>query len=339
MKEVASNIFAIHLDIGFRNFKFPVNVYVLAGKDGIVFDSGYATKKARNKLALKIGNISKLMKDRGVACSIKSALSSHGHWDHFSGLYHLQKNLGLNILATQKQANRISSEKAYFDSFHKGDERLDFCVGKYFGFVNKLRYVVLNKMHLLLCRVRFVYKQIKIINEDAKLSINGEIWQVIYLPGHCDDDIVLYNKERGILLAGDIVLRSITTWLGPPKSNLSQYIKSLEYILNLPNLKLILPAHGSPIDNPYERVQEAIDHRKKRTRELFELLLQTGEKGLSLKQIFKIFYPHLTVFQKPVLCGWILVTLEYLVERKKILSVRGKRNLIFKAIEENRDLK
>ncbi len=333
MKEVAPNIFVVHLDIGFRKFKLPVNVYILAGRDGIVFDSGFGTKKSRNKLACKISDISKLMKERGRACAITRAMSSHGHWDHFSGLYHLQKDLDFDIFATPKQASRITSKKAYIDAFQGEDEFLKNPIVKKFTPFQKVRHTLLNKLHITIFKVCFVTGQVKNIDESTNFSVNGDAWQVIHLPGHCDDDIVLYNEEKGILLAGDVVLRSITTWLGPPKSDLNIYIKSLERILELPNLKLILPAHGSPIENPRKRVQEAIEHREKRTREVFELIMKSGEKGISLEKIFKSFYPRLTVFQRSILCGWIVVTLQYLIEKKSISYNREKRNPVFRVIK------
>jgi len=154
---------------------------------------------------------------------------------------------------------------------------------------------------------------------------------VIYLPGHCDDDVVLYNQNKGILLSGDLILDSVTTWLGPSKSNLEKYLNSLEFIKNLPDLKLILPAHGSPITNPRKRLQEAIDHRQKRTQEVFQLIVDSGNLGISFEEIFKHYYPKSKRIMGSTLRGWIIVTLEYLLDRGEIIFTPKSHDIIFTA--------
>ncbi len=331
IKEVAPDLFMITQSIHYRQFKSSVNVYVIGGKDGLVFDSGYGSRQKRRRLVHSLGQILNLEKSRQEAWAVTRAMTSHGHWDHFSGLGHMQEILDLKILATQKQAEKIGSKKIFKDSFQEESRFLNRSIPKFVGVCRQIWDGLANELFLQLARVRFVEGPIEIIGENTKLLVNKESWQVIPVPGHCDDDLVLYNRKRGILLGGDIVLRSITTWLGPPKSNLKVYQESLERLMKLPNLKVILPAHGSPIPNPGKRIQAIIDHREKRTKDLFQLVLRSGKKGVSYGEIFHAFYPKTTFFKRSLQGGWILVTLQHLFDEGDIISRPRGRNMIFLA--------
>lgn len=321
VKEVAPDIFMVTQAIHSRQFKSSVNLFVLAGNDGLIFDSGYGGRQKKAGLVQTLAKISQIKKSRGESCMIGRAMPSHGHWDHFSGLGHLQEGLGLRILATQKQVEKMGSKKAFKASLQPERPLFNHRPSPWAKILHKIRDGVGAEIFMGLARVCFVSGPIDIIAENKVLSINGEAWQMIPAPGHCDDDIVLYNRERGILLGGDIVLRSITTWLGPPRSNLRVYLKSLERIRELPNLNLILSAHGSLIENPVERIQGAIAHREKRTNDLFQLVLKSGKKGLTYGEIFNAVYPGTHRFKRFLLGGWILVTLQYLWEEGAVFTL------------------
>lgn len=304
IKEIAPNIFVIKQTIGTKSRKFSVNIFVIAGENGIVFDSGFGTKKCMNQMSSGINEITGLMQARGMACSIKNAMTSHGHWDHFSGLRNLQQNCGLQILTTKKQLPKISNKDAYLKSFSKIDS------------TNTRRFFAprLGKLHIPLLRIQFICDQVKIIDHNDTLAVDDQTWKIFHLPGHDTDDIVLYNENQGILLGGDLIIKSITTWLGPPKSNLEAYVKSLAFLLKLPYLKRIFPAHGSPIEKPHERITSAIEHRKDRTGQVLDLVMKAGDNGILFDDLFRKFYPDAKFYQHRTLSGWIQVTLDFLVK-------------------------
>ncbi len=326
IQEVVPGIFRIKQTI--NRFKFSVNVYVIAGHDGLVFDSGFGSRRAGNGLVRGIKRISSQVRDRGEVCRISCAMASHGHGDHFSGLAHLQTRLGLEILATENQALKFGAKENYRHFFWEEQEMLQPQAEGPRNAWRKVRNHLINELLIKLFRIRFVPGEIIHVRDHQRLSINGQPWEVIPVPGHCDDDIVLFNRATGVLLGGDLVLRTVTTWLGPMKSDLGLYLKSLERIKRLPGLKMILPAHGSPITNPCERIQAAIDHRKKRTDEVRQLVVASGDKGLSFKGLYARIYPG-KQFQRGLLGGWIVVTLKYLLDRGEIVFVKKGRKIIF----------
>lgn len=331
MKEIAPDIFMITETVKSRFVNFSVNVFVIAGKDGLVFDSGYGTKKTTAYLEREIRKIEKLKKSRGEECHITRAIPSHGHWDHFSGLMHLRKCMGLKVLVTERMNKSIRSKKDYRRSFRGETKIVDVPVSRFAKFLYRLWHDFLDETYFKIFAVKFISGPVEIVKENSELIVNGELWKILYAPGHCDDHIVLYNRARGIVFVGDNVLRSVTTWLGPPRSNLEEYIKSLKYLRGLPGLKLLFSAHGSVVTNPYERLDEAIAHREKKTEEVFGTIKNAGKKGITFDELFKDFYPSRRFYSRYIARGWILVTLEYLISRGHIESyVAGKKRRFIK---------
>ncbi len=324
MKEVAPGIFMITEKENGRFVKFAVNVYVIADSEGLIFDAGYGRKKTIRYLIDCLTEIKIIMMQRGIKTDINRILPSHGHWDHFSGITRLKEKTGIRVLSTERMMKKIGSKKIYRNSFRRSTEIINVPVSALKRIWYKIGHAIIDELYLKTFGVKFIKCPVEIIAEDAIISTGERRWEVIYLPGHCDDHIVLYNRKEGILLAGDMLLRTVTTWLGPPRSNLADYIKSLEFLLALPELKLILPAHGSPIPEPRHRIQEAISHRKKRTDELLDLIRKKGDTGITFNQIFHTYYPKVRLQEKLILRGWILTTLEYLNEKALITgSIEG----------------
>jgi len=166
--------------------------------------------------------------------------------------------------------------------------------------------------------VTFLSNPDELIEEESTIDINGETWDILSGHGHCDDHVMLYRKETGILLAGDNVLRSITTWLGPPRSNLADYINTLERIKKLPGLTRILSAHGSPVENPVERVDEIIRYRHSRTEEIVNIIRAAGQKGISFHRLLETVYPGEGSMRRALVEGWVIVTIQYLEDRGRI---------------------
>lgn len=307
-----------------NRFKFSVHIYVIAGRNGLVFDSGFGSRRMGHSLIRDISSIAGYPGQEYF--KPVRAMASHSHWDHFSGLARLQSELGIEILGTRAQARRIGSREDYNHFFWANQEMFALPGDPALNLLN-FRNRIFNRLMISLFQIRFVPGKITTVQEFQKLSAGGRQWTIIPVPGHCDDDIALFQPDTGILLGGDLVLRHITTWLGPMKSDLKTYIRSLETIRDLPGLKLILPAHGAPVENPRRRIQAVIDHRHKRTRQIFDLVARRGRCGISFKKIYRSIYPgHRS--QSRLLGGWIVITLKYLVEKGDI-RVEHRGHLVF----------
>jgi glyoxylase-like metal-dependent hydrolase (beta-lactamase superfamily II) len=90
-------------------------------------------------------------------------------------------------------------------------------------------------------------------------------WEVIATPGHADGHLGLVRD--GVLVAGDHLLPTISPAIGLyPDSRpdpLGDYLDSLERTADL-GLRLALPGHGEPIDDPSARSRALIEHHRNR---------------------------------------------------------------------------
>lgn len=111
--------------------------------------------------------------------------------------------------------------------------------------------------------------------------------QVLATPGHSVDSLCFYLENEGVLFTGDTLLGSSTTTVW----DLALYRKSLERLLQLPNLKVICPGHGKIVNDPRERLQMYVDHRNMRERQIVEALKGGGPQS-SWDLMLKI-YPDL----------------------------------------------
>jgi glyoxylase-like metal-dependent hydrolase (beta-lactamase superfamily II) len=325
MKEVYPGIFRIKQKGWFGIIKPAVNIYVITGNDGLVYDAGYGAGVDIKKFAKCYDEINRICRERGFENRIYRILLSHAHVDHFSGLKGLRDKFGFKVIVTDDMKHIISSSKNYRESYELPDP------------VNKK-----SILSPVLKRLKSVYREIEfyfysyfwgidyvaypdiIIDSETEIKINNETWDIFNSPGHSNEHIILYNADKGILFSGDNVLKSINVWLGPPKSDIDQYNDSLKKMIDLPNLKIILPAHGNPIDKPYQRLNEIIDWRTKRTEDVYEIVKKSSPKKLSVKDILNILYPDGKRLKKRFAEGWVELTLHKLEKENKILRDGNK---------------
>jgi glyoxylase-like metal-dependent hydrolase (beta-lactamase superfamily II) len=300
----------------------PLNIYVLAGKNGLVYDAGYGTGGSVRYLARMIRRVETLCRDRGEPCSIGRALPSHAHPDHFSGLAGLREELGLKILLTQGMMDTVCSREAYRESYRNEGEGAGLLARLA---RSRLIRSAVSRFYEALYGTRFIDDPDEIVDEGGTLDIGGRTWRVIASPGHSPDHISLYDEKSGILLGGDNILRSVTTWLGPPKSDLKIYIKTLELIRDLPGLRLILGAHGSPVENPRERIAEIIEWRRRRLGHVYDSVAEGGVSGMSKGLVVRAIYRKEGFMKRFLGDGWIDLSLRYLLDEGRIREVSPGR--------------
>jgi glyoxylase-like metal-dependent hydrolase (beta-lactamase superfamily II) len=319
MEEVIPGIFLIKEKSGFERIKPSENVYIIAGPDGLIFDAGFGNKKVVKFFIKEINKIEQLYRDNKEDFKITRIIVSHGHPDHFAGLKKIKNSLGVKIILTKKTADIIKNKKSFMKSFNSDSYEDYLIIQKGFryrmrSFLEKLMFSFFFKR---IYGLSFIANPDEIIKVNTEISINGEYWKVFPSPGHAVDHISLYNEEKGILLSGDNVL-SKTTWLGPPNCNIVEYIKSIETIQKLPNLKIILAAHGALINNPRERIIEILKHRKERTQQVLDIVKEFTENGTSPDEIIQKLYPNKKKMRTEIARGWVCLTLKMLEEQNVI---------------------
>jgi glyoxylase-like metal-dependent hydrolase (beta-lactamase superfamily II) len=88
------------------------------------------------------------------------------------------------------------------------------------------------------------------LHDGDKIDLGGRTLEVIATPGHTPDAIALLDEKDGLLFTGD------SFYLGPiylfrPETDLNAYVASMQKLAAMADhLKLLLPAHNTPVADP-----------------------------------------------------------------------------------------
>lgn len=110
------------------------------------------------------------------------------------------------------------------------------------------------------------------LEEGEVLEADGIKLEVHFTPGHSPDSVCYFLREERILFTGDTILGVGTTTV----RDLYDYMATMEKLLRL-RPRIICPGHGPIIQDASHTIQEYIDHRTMRERQIAEQL-QKGPK-------------------------------------------------------------
>ena len=318
-KEMSPGIFRVRQEVRKGWIPFAMNLYALPGETGLLFDAGSGAKRT---IRHGIHALDAIEKETGK--KVLQILPSHAHWDHFSGATALAKARHMEILLTEAMVPLVRTRQGYRKAY-QDDEGALFPPGN------------ILKKSLLSCKSRLVDELFAcaagmraVTGPYASIAVGDTLktdagtWRVLAGPGHCNTHIMLWNPDSGILLGGDNVLANITTWLGPPRSNIADYQETLETIRDLPGLSLILPAHGPAITDPVKRTTQLITHRKKRLADIREKIRTAGPRGLSAHALVLDYYPNISSLKRGIAQGWIETTLLHLMTEGDVARTAEK---------------
>ena len=114
--------------------------------------------------------------------------------------------------------------------------------------------------------------------------------RVLHTPGHAANHLCLVLEEDGLLFSGDHVLNGSTTVVDPPDGHMTDYLKSLDKLLNAceqNHIQFILPAHGYVLGNLWGEPHDARAciahlkaHRLKREAKILAVMQQHPEGSM-----------------------------------------------------------
>src|SRR5512144_3249658 len=93
----------------------------------------------------------------------------------------------------------------------------------------------------------------------------------IHTPGHASDHLCFYLPEERALFTGDLILSGSTTVIPEDDGDLGQYLDSLRRAQAL-GAQRIYSAHGPVIDDAAAKIEEYIEHRMLRERQILGVL-------------------------------------------------------------------
>jgi glyoxylase-like metal-dependent hydrolase (beta-lactamase superfamily II) len=74
-------------------------------------------------------------------------------------------------------------------------------------------------------------------------------WDVVETPGHAPSHVCLLQRERGLLIGGDLLCAAFVPWMdyGYTPDPYGETLASLDRLESLGDIDLVLPGHGRPL--------------------------------------------------------------------------------------------
>nr|WP_274378957.1 MBL fold metallo-hydrolase [Deinococcus cavernae] len=111
-------------------------------------------------------------------------------------------------------------------------------------------------------------KKWTLLKENDGVPLVGRDWQVLWLPGHADGHLGLWQPEESLLIAADAILPRITPNIGlyaySRPDPLADYLDTLDSLTKLAPQRAIVGHHGPVMSGVTERAQVLRAHHAER---------------------------------------------------------------------------
>jgi glyoxylase-like metal-dependent hydrolase (beta-lactamase superfamily II) len=245
---------------------------------------------------------------------VRRVILTHYHPDHAGNADWIARRFGVQMWATQGEyltAHAVRAASAGYTS----DAVLS--VFKANGLsAEKMAAMTpargTNRYAALVPEFPFSYRR---IIEGDKVRLGRHDWQAIIGHGHAPEHLSLYCEALNIVIAGDMLLSTISTnvsvWsIDPEGDPLRLFLESIARYRDLPPDVLVLPSHGKPFRGAHARVQQLEEHHRARFADLRQVLRQEPKSAGELLGV--LFRRPLDAHQTFFAMGEAIAHLHYL---------------------------
>lgn len=241
----------------------PVNVYLVKADPLTLIDTGPNTPVAREAITAALAGVGVTPGD------IKRILVTHGHGDH-SGLAGWFREMGSQVYVHPKEAGKLTGRDILSDR-----EVLFRQVGVPGALLESLRPLARHT-----ARYNGSLEDYQPIKGGEEIPFDGFTLSVLATSGHTGGHLVFYQRETGVMFAGDTILKDISPNPLPepePESpggrtrSLAEFLATLDRLERVP-AQVALPGHGDPLSDHTGRIMEMRDHHRQRVLRLLEEL-------------------------------------------------------------------
>jgi glyoxylase-like metal-dependent hydrolase (beta-lactamase superfamily II) len=259
-----------------------INLWLLRDGDGwTIVDSGIGNEVTRGYWEQIFAGLKNF--------NLKRVVLTHYHPDHAGNAAWLCERFGVELWMTQGEyltahAVRVATAgytaSAVLEVFRKNglDEQRRASMS---GGGNRYAKLVPEFPHS--------YRRLL---DGETLKIDGRGWRAIVGYGHAPEHMSLYCKDLNVLIAGDMLLSTISTnvsvWSVDPEGDpLRLFLGSIARYRELPGDVLVLPSHGKPFRGAHERVGQLEQHHQAHFSELMEALREPKSAAELLGVLFR----------------------------------------------------
>lgn len=119
-------------------------------------------------------------------------------------------------------------------------------------------------------------------------TVQGDGWALtaLHTPGHTANHAAFALDRDGIVFSADHVMAWATTIVAPPDGAMSDYMASLDKLLQRDD-RLFLPGHGGPVNDPAAFMRGLRTHRRMREKAVLTRI-KTGDRTIA--EMVKVIY-------------------------------------------------
>ena len=187
---------------------FSENTYIVTDElnNSVIIDPGCYYKAEQDELDIYISKNN---------LNLKSILHTHSHLDHMFGTAYMAQKYNLDLWINK-------DDLATYQSYEKVCEVYGIPI--IFGPNPSPKFFDLSK----------------------DLNLDGIIFKVLFVPGHCPGHVAFYNKENNFLINGDCLFENSIGRTDLPGGNHQQLVNSIKNkIFLLPDETLVYCGHGN----------------------------------------------------------------------------------------------
>jgi glyoxylase-like metal-dependent hydrolase (beta-lactamase superfamily II) len=327
MRAIFPNVFQLKIPLPNNPLKHLNSYLILAENQRILIDTGMDPTKTFDQLHQKLVEV-------GIhPQELTDIIITHWHIDHVGLVPLLQKISKARLILHTKEVelSKLISKNSevfwnnmvYFNQINGVPTKMLAWIRTFLGLRNVEVYKKLSEPGLAL-------------KGGEEFAIGEYCFQVIWTPGHSPGHICLYEPTWRFLIAGDLLLPTITPVINQWRDEdhpLDNYFNSLEKIEKF-DLKAILPAHEDVFTNHSERINQLKEHYKERA---LEILTKLQTQKLTAYQIasrlhWNIHYSsweEFPAFQKYLAVGETLAHLKFLENQNKVKRDKQQETIFY----------
>jgi glyoxylase-like metal-dependent hydrolase (beta-lactamase superfamily II) len=304
-----------------------VNCYLIDDDPLTLVDCGPNSGKALDELETGLAGHGRRVED------LERIVITHQHLDHLGLVDILARRSGAEVCALDLLAPVIEGFSAHAESDDEMAEALMLRHGISADVAAALRAVSRlargwGGSTAVACRLA----------DGGSLDFAGRSFEVHHRPGHSPSDTVFFDAADGTLIAGDHLLKSISSnpliskpldgsgGDGRPHALLS-YMASLRATREMP-VRLVLPGHGDAFTGHAELIDERFAMHERRARKIHGLL----DEPMSAHEIAHALWGTVAVTQAYLTLSEVLGHIDLLLERGQVRELDAGGVIRYQAV-------
>jgi glyoxylase-like metal-dependent hydrolase (beta-lactamase superfamily II) len=301
-----------------------VGVYLIEGDAPALVDAGPNSATALGALELRLA-------ERGYALTdIAHLFITHQHIDHTGLASEIAARSGAQVVALDHLAPVLR------DWVHHSEQDDDdaFLLMSRHG----VEPHVAEALHAVASIVRGWGAPAsvgQVVTDGGTVRLGDHDFDVHWRPGHSPSDTILHDTQRGIIIAGDHLLKDISSnaviarplgrWDGSRPKPLVQYRESLIATRAL-EADVVLGGHGGPVTNHRELIDARLAEYERRAEQFLDLV---GDRALTAHEIATEKWGEVAIKQVFLTLSEVIGHLDLLIDDGLLVEDRTEHVIRF----------